>query len=215
MKRETPKEILAASFRELVASTSADRITVRAITENCGYSSATFYRHFRDKYDLMVWDYVHELKGVLMRTVQCCTSWVRIVRESVAFYQERKAYFLNLIQNTKGYDSFVRRMVEINTECAEHCLREELHTNALDRDMKLCARLYVSGFVTFICDWLQNLVQGSPEAIADAVVKSVPSALAPYFVSRSFCTACRLDSRGRAVFEAGGPAASDYADSHG
>ena len=32
---------------------SIDKITVKDITENCGYSSATFYRHFKDKYDLI------------------------------------------------------------------------------------------------------------------------------------------------------------------
>ncbi|MBQ4417411.1 MAG: TetR family transcriptional regulator, partial [Butyrivibrio sp.] len=34
-----------------------DRITIRQITDNCDYSPATFYRHFKDKYDLIAWDY--------------------------------------------------------------------------------------------------------------------------------------------------------------
>ena len=42
MKRKTAKEILADSFRELMERKSADRITVRDITGNCGYSMATF-----------------------------------------------------------------------------------------------------------------------------------------------------------------------------
>ena len=47
MKRKTAKEILAESFRELAEE----------IADNCEYSPATFYRHFRDKYDLIAWDY--------------------------------------------------------------------------------------------------------------------------------------------------------------
>jgi len=53
MRRKTAKEILAESFRELAESKSVDKITVRDITQNCGYSAATFYRHFQDKYDLI------------------------------------------------------------------------------------------------------------------------------------------------------------------
>ncbi|MBE5925322.1 MAG: TetR/AcrR family transcriptional regulator [Lachnospiraceae bacterium] len=30
-------------------------IFIKVITENCGYSSATFYRQFKDKYDLIAW----------------------------------------------------------------------------------------------------------------------------------------------------------------
>ena len=51
MKRKTAKEILAESFIELAQTKKIDKITVKDITDNCGYSSATFYRQFRDKYD--------------------------------------------------------------------------------------------------------------------------------------------------------------------
>lgn len=56
MKRKTTKEILAESFKELAAVRKIDRITVREITDSCQYSPATFYRHFKDKYDLIDWD---------------------------------------------------------------------------------------------------------------------------------------------------------------
>ena len=42
MKRKTAKEILADSFHELAKDRQIDKITVREIASNCGYSSATF-----------------------------------------------------------------------------------------------------------------------------------------------------------------------------
>ena len=45
MKRKTSKEILAESFREVSERKPIDKITIRDITEDCGYSPATFYRH--------------------------------------------------------------------------------------------------------------------------------------------------------------------------
>ncbi len=62
MKRKTAREILADSFRELMEHKSADKITIREITANCGYSMATFYRQFRDKYDLIAWDYARRFR---------------------------------------------------------------------------------------------------------------------------------------------------------
>ena len=49
MKRKTAKEILTASFQELAAGKSIDKITIQEIVDNCGYSPATFYRNFKDK----------------------------------------------------------------------------------------------------------------------------------------------------------------------
>ena len=57
MKRKTAKEILSDSFRELAQVKPVDRITVKDITDNCGYSPATFYRQFKDKYDLIAWEF--------------------------------------------------------------------------------------------------------------------------------------------------------------
>ena len=67
MKRQTAKDILAESFRELAAVRPVDRITIEDIVGNCSYSHATFYRHFRDKYDLMAWDYAQKAAAVTER----------------------------------------------------------------------------------------------------------------------------------------------------
>ena len=57
MKRKTVEEILAESLHELTKKKTIDKITVREIVANCDYSVATFYRYFRDKYELAFWDY--------------------------------------------------------------------------------------------------------------------------------------------------------------
>ena len=62
MKRKTAKEILADSFRELAETRAIDKITIKDITDNCGYSTATYYRQFRDKYDLIAWAYSRDLE---------------------------------------------------------------------------------------------------------------------------------------------------------
>ena len=65
MKRKTAKELLAESFRELALSRDIDKITVQDIAKNCGYSIATFCRQFRDKYDLIAWDYARDVRRLL------------------------------------------------------------------------------------------------------------------------------------------------------
>ena len=61
MKRKTTKEILAESFQELALKKNVERITVKEITDNCQLSTTTFYRLFKDKYDLD--NYMIEMLG--------------------------------------------------------------------------------------------------------------------------------------------------------
>ena len=35
---------------------------MKDIVNNCGYSSATFYRQYKDKYDLIAWAYTRDLE---------------------------------------------------------------------------------------------------------------------------------------------------------
>ena len=67
MKRKAARDIFVESFHALAQTRSIDRITVREIAENCGYSTATFDRHFMDKYDLIVWDYARGIEQLISR----------------------------------------------------------------------------------------------------------------------------------------------------
>lgn len=58
--RKTKKELLVKSFQELALQKPISKITITNITDNCGLSQPTFYRYFRDKYDLIAWAYISD-----------------------------------------------------------------------------------------------------------------------------------------------------------
>ena len=116
MKRKTAKELLAGSFKELVQTKSADKITVQDITGNCGYSPATFYRNFKDKYDLIAWDYSQHISSLMKGILNNKRKWRQTILDGLAHYHKEKDYLTNLLKNTSGHDSFIRYMSQINTE---------------------------------------------------------------------------------------------------
>lgn len=82
MKRKTAKKILTASFQELAAGKSIDKSTIQEIVDNCGYSPATFYRNFKDKYDLIAWEHTRAVAAIVDRV-----DWGRIIpREQMGGY---------------------------------------------------------------------------------------------------------------------------------
>ena len=65
MQKKTTRELIAESFLELAAKRPINKITITSITDNCGLTQPTFYRHFKDKYDLICWIYVTEAQKSL------------------------------------------------------------------------------------------------------------------------------------------------------
>ena len=100
MRRKTARELLADSFRELAQARAIDKITVQDIVKNCGYSTATFYRQFKDKYDLIAWDYSRRLSDLMHRLDGKGYGWKDISMDGAGFYAQQKDYLANLLLHT-------------------------------------------------------------------------------------------------------------------
>ena len=106
--------MLTKCLRELAEHREIDRITIRQITDNCDYSPATFYRHFKDKYDLIAWDYAQNVKEIMDRIGHDGYTWNQTLLDGVLYFQKEKKYLSNLITHTSGRDFFLTHMTEIN-----------------------------------------------------------------------------------------------------
>ena len=51
------KDRILSAFNQLASHRDFDAITVFQIAQKAGVSRATFYRHFKDKYDVMNYNY--------------------------------------------------------------------------------------------------------------------------------------------------------------
>ncbi|MBQ9189963.1 MAG: TetR family transcriptional regulator, partial [Clostridia bacterium] len=102
MKRKTAKDILAESFRELAERTSVDKITIKDITDNCGYSPATFYRQFRDKYDLIAWQHTRSVADIMGRIDGDGYPWKQTLLDGMRGFWDEREYLGNLFLHTSG-----------------------------------------------------------------------------------------------------------------
>ena len=97
--RLTTKELIAASFMELAAQKPIDKITVREVAANCGITTVTFYNHFRDKYDLIVWSYAQNTLKIMRKIgadgLACLKTLTEEARDDYATFDILKAYYLD------------------------------------------------------------------------------------------------------------------------
>ena len=65
MQERTKEDILRA-FNSLIEATDFDKITVQMIIDEAGIGRTTFYRYFKDKYDVMNYNYERYLQEYLI-----------------------------------------------------------------------------------------------------------------------------------------------------
>ncbi len=180
MKRKTAKEILAESFRELAQGMPIDKITVKDIIGNCGYSQATFYRQFRDKYDLIAWSYTRALEQILNQLNGDAQSWRKTLAGVAGYYQQHRQYLANLLTHTNGYDSFVVNMAGIHQKILLKTMERLSGSATLDESMRIYGQIYCYGTVLFSCDWILGKYSLSEKELAAVYENALPSPLARY-----------------------------------
>ena len=174
MKRKTAREILAESFRELAGSKPVDRITVPDIIENCGYSKTTFDRLFKDKYDLMAWDYAQRIQAIVSQTEKADYEWKQILWDVALLYNEQRDYLRNLLLHTSGYESFSRHMKQLHIETLTKCVLDASGLKELDVKTEMYVRTYCQGTVDLSCDWIMGAYQVTPEELAAVFEDCMP-----------------------------------------
>ena len=184
VKRQSAKELLAASFRDLAQSRPVDKITIQDIVTNCGYSPATFYRNYKDKYDLIAWDYA-QVSGRIMEQIGTDGYvWEDTLRDAVLLFQKEKEYLANLFQHTSGQESFVRYMTQINYDALKRQMLSVIGKNELDEKLEMYIRIYCLGTVSLTCEWILGSYNASPEELAEVFRYSLPQPLHPYLLTR-------------------------------
>lgn len=182
MIRKTAKEILADSFRELAQKTDIRRITIKDITQNCGYSPATFYRNFTDKYDLISWEYAQSLEKILKSVPGDDHPPYATFSTAAKYIGENREYLAGLLKYTKGQDAFSRNMLDMSIRLFTARIHNVTKSDKMDKHIELQIMFYCSGVVAMTCDSILKRIDASSEEIVCAFTESVPSSLRPYLV---------------------------------
>lgn len=182
MKRKTAKELLLDSFLELAETKSIDKITVREITQNCGYSPATFYRHFRDKYDLIAWSHAASVARIMEQIGVDGYQWKETLLEGAHNFDRYKEVLANLFLHTHGQDSFVRYMTDINFNALKKHILAVSGASELEEKTEMYVRIYCLGTVNLTCEWILGRYRATPEELAEVFEHSLPAPLHQYLL---------------------------------
>ena len=98
-------------------------------------SPPTFYNHFKDKYDVIVWIYVRDVEPIISQIGKGNPGWMDILREAAHYYWKNKEFVVNALKHTGGHDAFLFQVQKINTEPMTAAVRKRLMTEHLSTEI--------------------------------------------------------------------------------
>ena len=133
------------------------------IVDNCGYSPATFYRQFKDKYDLIAWDYAKEVEQNIGKIGRDGHTWKQALLVSAKYNIKHKEYLLNLFKHTSGIYSFEQYMTDVNVSFIIEYLKRGLVR--IDENLMRVLESYCYGAVKITIDRLTGKYDASQETL--------------------------------------------------
>ena len=171
------KFFLAESFKELSQKKSVDKITVKEIVKNCGFTSPTFYNHFRDKYDLIAWIYSSQAEKIMNKIDGENYFWSDSLRDGIYFFLDNKDFLQNLIFNTSGQDSFINYVANFNVKILSDFIKNSQSLQTLPESIEISIKIYCYGTVCTICEFLIKPQTVSTENFIKCLEDALPKNL--------------------------------------
>lgn len=179
--RQTTKELIAESLKELFNQKPADKITVKEIAQNCGITTATFYNHFLDKYDLIVWIYAEPVKNIVEKIDNGIYKLRDAIFDVVSYFAENRKFIINAITHTSGQDSFICHVFKINFDAMSYHIQTSQKLTTLTLETEIFLKMYVYGTVQLVCEWLLKDMPVPLEEFVDLLEEGLPEPLKIYF----------------------------------
>lgn len=180
MQVKTTKDILAESFQELAQVHPINKITIAQITANCGMTSPTFYRYFKDKYDLIMWIYLIDSEKFMGQIGCNGYTWRDTLRDGLQYFARNRKYAINALKHTSGRDSFIEQKTRLDLAYISRLIQKKLMKETVPEDLLMITRMYLYGVECYLCEWLVDGMPLAWEKVAEMMEECVPEKLRPF-----------------------------------
>ena len=159
------KRRIADSMRARMAEKPLDRIRVTEICAEADVERATFYYHFRDKYDLAAWVFFHRAFETEELNAQAAARCMKKVRKDESFYKNAFA--------DPNQQLLRRNVLEYYTGLFRKAAEEKLPDEP-GKDLDYGIQLYCRGSLDMLQEWLENETAPSAEETARMLIEAMP-----------------------------------------
>lgn len=174
MEKKYVKQRIWEAFRELSRTVPFDKLTVEKIITQSGVSKATFYRHFRDKYDVLNYNSM----AIAERLIdgQPCRDWHDFLRCMFREIEREMDYYRKAFK-TSGQNAHSRFLFEYSYSVVSRSYMTFHKMEQLTPEEHYMISHYCHGCVATIEDWLQDPSRMTGEQMAELFFRAMPERL--------------------------------------
>lgn len=178
--RKTTQELLADSLQELAKSKAITKITVKEIAANCELSTATFYNHFKDKYELISWIYTSQMTKIFDKYATKEITWQATVKELIQLLNNDEIYYKNAFLNTSGQNSFYWSTHVDALEFLIEAIKKRNEQRKINKEIIFEIKFYLKGLSATVFDWYLCDKDYSVEELTTFLCEVAPEHLKSY-----------------------------------
>lgn len=167
------------ALARLMATTPLDGITVADIVAEAHVSRASFYRRFRDKYDLLNSSYELILHNTLLHVTEG-VSWRESIRQIYQVIGENAAFFKAAFASSDR--NSLERYIFERTFALERDILDAAGLDTSGDGVRYRLRAYVAGGLQLTVDWVNAGARVPLDELVDILVEMVPEPFRPHFV---------------------------------
>lgn len=171
------KKIISAAFYELLQKYTIEDISVEQITRTAEVSKPTFYRYYRDKYDLL--NQMFDVMFEPMREAERSFSWGEAMLRILENLERNLKFFQNGVKSNDQHS-----LRNYNMACISDAITDVLARRGVDVAadevafaIRSCAITHTAAVAGWVCDEHRM----PKERFVRLLKASLPHNLYPYF----------------------------------
>ncbi len=170
---ERTKLWIAETLKKLMEKKDVEKVHVSDICAAAEIERATFYYHFRDKYDLIAWIFAHEADDTDILDADSAAKSMEKMRSDYLFY--KRAY------EDTSQTPLWSYMLEYFVDRYSQIAKEKLKVKNLDEETSYAIRFYCYGSVGMTREWLLSQCSLSAKEVVKSMYKAMPEELKKIF----------------------------------
>lgn len=169
---------LAGALKECMETTALDNITVTQIVGACHVARQTFYRNFRDKYDLINWYFDRLLLESFAQMGNGRTIYEGLLKKFE--YLLREQVFFSAVFRADDKNSLKEHDFELILQFYADLIRQKTGQKP-DEEIMFQLELYCRGSIYMTVEWVLSANKSEPSKMARLLVDAMPQKLSALF----------------------------------
>ena len=178
MASEATRLRLARAMEELMRERALENVTVTELCARCGVTRQTFYRNFKDKYDLINW-YFDKLVLQSFEQIGMGNTVGESLTQKFEFILTEKAFFTEAFRSD-DYNSVKEHDFELILQFYKELIARKT-SRPVEEEMEFLLEMYCRGSVYMTEKWVLGGMKDSPRRMSDKLVEAMPPKLEKVF----------------------------------